>query len=43
MRIAYYTNIGDLIEFEYKIIDPKDISIDPPKNRFEFKNRIICG
>ncbi|XP_025199262.1 zinc finger MYM-type protein 1-like [Melanaphis sacchari] len=34
---------GDTVEFEHTIIDPKDPSIDPPKNRFEFKNRIICG
>lgn len=43
MLIAYYINIGDMVEFEHTIIDPKDPSIDPPKNRFEFKNRIICG
>jgi len=44
MLIAYYyINIGDRVEFEHTIIDPKDPSIDLPKNRFEFKNRIICG
>lgn len=43
MLIAYYTNIGDVVEFEHTIIDPKDPSIDPPKSRLEFKNRIISS
>lgn len=30
-----------MVEFEHTIIDQKDPSIDPPKNRLEFKNRII--